>query len=174
MDNPQRRITAAAQRPRLSEITERRDDVAARQPTTTLFARYRKDRYNGGKGDLLMTKRANRVEWGLVGVLAVLLMAGTVRLLADFQCRLPEERRWVTLLPTDQWGFGRDEAAALRSDLFHIFPCDDYTRWPERYRLGWLSEFDRQRHVARQVRDERDDLEDGQSAPGRDRRETGV
>jgi hypothetical protein len=53
-----------------------------------------------------MTKRTSRVAWGLAAVLAVVVTAGASVLLVSYQNHLPEEERWVTLLPRSKWGFG--------------------------------------------------------------------
>ena len=44
---------------------------------------------------------------GLAAILAVALASGVV-LAANRQNRLPEEDRWVMLLPKSRWGFGPD------------------------------------------------------------------
>jgi hypothetical protein len=54
-----------------------------------------------------MAKRAKRAAWRLVVGLVVVLVGGSVTLFADCQSRLPEEKKWLVLLPRDRWGFGR-------------------------------------------------------------------
>jgi hypothetical protein len=74
----------------------------------------------------------NRVAWGLVAILAVVLLGGVV-LAANYQSRLPEGDRWVRLLPKSEWGFGPDSTANLRSILAQL---GGGTTSPARYRLG--------------------------------------
>jgi hypothetical protein len=47
----------------------------------------------------------NRVVWGLVAVLTVVVLFGSVVLVALYQRRLPVEQRTVMLLPVSLWGF---------------------------------------------------------------------
>jgi hypothetical protein len=53
-----------------------------------------------------MTKRTNRVSWGLAVALAVLVVGGIGLLFVQYQNCLPPAERWLTLLPRSEWGFG--------------------------------------------------------------------
>ena len=76
------------------------------------------------------------MAWGLAVALAVVVLVGGVVLAANYQNRLPEEDRWVRLLPKSEWGFGPDNIAAIRSFL-HQFGGG--AAWPKRYRLGIIT-----------------------------------
>jgi hypothetical protein len=88
-----------------------------------------------------MAKRTNRIAWGLAVVLALLVLGGSGRLFVRYQNRMPEQERWVTLLPQDQWGFGQDQAANLRAiaAALRLYPDEGGGWWPRRWRLGFLS-----------------------------------
>jgi hypothetical protein len=88
-----------------------------------------------------VAKKMNRVAWGLEVVLAVLVLGGSGRLFVSSQNRQPEQERWMTLLPQDQWGLGRDEVASVRAALTASVLYDDEGkgRWPLRWRLGFVS-----------------------------------
>jgi hypothetical protein len=48
----------------------------------------------------------NRKAWGLVAVLAVLLLGGAVVMIAHYQSRLPQRQQYLTLLSPQERGFG--------------------------------------------------------------------
>ena len=75
--------------------------------------------------------KTNRVAWGLAAILAVALAGGVV-LAANRQNRLPEEDRWVMLLPKSRWGFGPDYSD---SRYVHLRLSGGVAR-PDEYRLG--------------------------------------
>jgi hypothetical protein len=54
-----------------------------------------------------MMMRTNRVAWGLIWVLAVAVLAGSVVLGVQYRRVLPQCPGDVTLLPPGQWGFGK-------------------------------------------------------------------
>jgi hypothetical protein len=83
-----------------------------------------------------MAKRTNRVAWGLVWGLAV-VMIGSVVVVADLNSQLPEESKWVILLPRGEWGFGPDPLTVMR-----IIMAKRISRryaWHHRYKVGFLS-----------------------------------
>ena len=73
------------------------------------------------------------MAWGLAVALAVVVLAGGVVLAANYQNRLPEEERWIRLLPKSEWGFGPDGTASLR---WVLAQTGGGATSPARYRLG--------------------------------------
>jgi hypothetical protein len=55
-----------------------------------------------------MAKRTNRVAWGLILALAVLLLVSGVALVANYPHRIPGQPRRLGLLPPGKWKFGTD------------------------------------------------------------------
>jgi hypothetical protein len=53
-----------------------------------------------------MSKRTGRTAWGLAAILAVVVVLAGVTLAAGYQRRLPERKRYLTVLPRGEWGFG--------------------------------------------------------------------
>jgi hypothetical protein len=83
-----------------------------------------------------MSKK-NWAVWGLVAVLAAAVLGSSGVLFVSYQNQLPEERRWVTLLPRAAWSFGPDNLAALAFTLRLCHAAD--VQPPKRYRLGFVS-----------------------------------
>ena len=54
-----------------------------------------------------MAKRTNQEAWGLVAILAVVLLVGSGLVFISYQSTLPEEKKWFALLPRSEWGFGQ-------------------------------------------------------------------
>jgi hypothetical protein len=78
-----------------------------------------------------MDAMKNRVAWGLALVLSIVVLIGIGGLFVNYHNHLPEEKRWMSVLPRDQWGIGPEADVA---------PIIAAVRLPaDHYRLGLIS-----------------------------------
>ena len=72
-------------------------------------------------------------------VVLVVVLLGSVVLLAERNSRLPEEYRWTLLLPRSQWGFGPDPDTYMRIIMRERLVARRGPTQPQRYKIGFFS-----------------------------------